>query len=665
MTALALIAILAVCCIFIVDNSDDSDAVGETSGSCGDNLTWSYDPETGTLTITGTGDMTNNPPETRWGRNTLYIKSVSLPAGLTSIGNRAFSGCESLTTITIPDSVTSIGSHAFQGCASLTSVIIPYSVTSIKNSAFEGCTSLTSVTIPDSVTSIGVNAFSGCTSLTSVVIPDKVTYIGLSVFEGCSSIPSFTIPKSVTSIGMYAFSGCTSLASITIPDSVTYIADAAFYDCTSLTSVVIPDKVTYLGVSVFNGCTSLDSVIIPDLVTSIENNAFMDCTSLSSVIIPNSVTSIGERAFYGCTSLTSVTIPDSITSISGGAFTGCNSLTSITIPDSITSISGGAFWHCTSLKEMVVGNCSGIDRNAFPNHWFYEEGGSKGIEVGSNGFYNHRFLGTDITKMIRDSGPVQKHLITYEIYEGSGTAPTQADVMQGSTITVKSYSGTKTGYTFGGWSYNGQTYKAGDKIIVGTSDITLLAIWNPDAVEGTIGSCGDSLTWSFDPDTGSLSITGTGNMMDYSNSDTKWGGNAIRSVTLPVGLTSIGQYAFVDCRYLFSAVIPDSVTYIGNNAFHGCTSLKEITVGNCSGISNDAFPDHRFYAEDGTTEIPVNSERFYGHTYSGTDITKMILVGEPVHSDGLDGMDMTMIAMIGGAVLALIAVIAIVRLRKG
>ena len=88
--------------------------------------------------------------------------------GLTSIGEDAFWGCNSLTNVVIPDSVTFIGNNAFRGCSSLTSVVIGDSVTSIGSSAFLGCRSLTSIVIPDSVTSIGEDAFSYCSRLTTV-----------------------------------------------------------------------------------------------------------------------------------------------------------------------------------------------------------------------------------------------------------------------------------------------------------------------------------------------------------------------------------------------------------------------------------------------------------------------------------------------------------------
>ncbi len=135
-----------------------------------------------------------------------------------SIGNYAFSGCSSLTSITIPNSVTSIGNYAFSGCSSLTSITIPDSVTSIGNYAFSGCSSLTSVTIPDSVTGIGNNAFEDCSSLTSVTIGDSVTVIGNYAFEDCTSLTSVTIENTS---GWYVSlsSSATSRTSVNVNDA--------------------------------------------------------------------------------------------------------------------------------------------------------------------------------------------------------------------------------------------------------------------------------------------------------------------------------------------------------------------------------------------------------------------------------------------------------------
>ena len=320
------------------------------------------------------------------------LTSITIPNSVTNIGDSTFWGCSSLTAIyvavdnknytsvngvlfnkdktalicypagktdksyNITNSVTSIGDYAFNGCSSLTSVTIPNSVTEIGGSAFVGCASLKSITMPNSVTSIGDMAFYKCSSLTSITIPDSVTSIGSSAFSDCSKLRSITIPNSVTSIGAWAFNGCTGLTAINVamenqnyvsPDGVLYNKDKTTIICYPAgkkgNNYKIPDGVTEIGSIAFSRCSSLTSVTIPNSVTSIGSGAFNGCTSLTRVTIPNSVTKIGWNAFSGCTSLTSITIPNSVISIDWYAFMGCTSLKSITIPNSVTSIGKNAF----------------------------------------------------------------------------------------------------------------------------------------------------------------------------------------------------------------------------------------------------------------------------------------------------------------------------------
>ena len=207
---------------------------------------------------------------------------------------------QNIESYVIPSSVTSIGDHAFSYCDSLSEIVIPSSVTSIGDHAFSYCDSLSEIVIPSSVTSIGDSAFSYCDSLSEIVIPSSVTSIGDSAFSYCRSLPKIVIPSSVTSIGKGAFSYCRSLPKIVIPSSVTSIGDSVFSSCDSLSEIVIPSSVTSIGKDAFSWCNFLSEIVIPSSVTSIGDSAFSYCYSLSKIVIPSSVTSIGDSAFYNC-----------------------------------------------------------------------------------------------------------------------------------------------------------------------------------------------------------------------------------------------------------------------------------------------------------------------------------------------------------------------------
>ena len=157
--------------------------------------------------------------------NCTGLMSITIGKSITSIGWDAFYNCSGLTSITVGNGNPKY--HCAGNCVIETSSktlifgcknsVIPTdgSVTSIGDGAFVGCSSLTSITIPDSVTSIGSCAFTFCENLTNITIPDSVTSIGSCTFEYCSCLSSITIPDSVTSMGEYAFMNCSHLTSIT------------------------------------------------------------------------------------------------------------------------------------------------------------------------------------------------------------------------------------------------------------------------------------------------------------------------------------------------------------------------------------------------------------------------------------------------------------------
>ena len=298
--------------VSVVDFSAYADTL--TTGKCGDNVKYSFESDTGTLTISGTGDMYDYSSNKSVFYDNGKIKTVIIEKGVTSIGSGAFDGCTSLTSVTIPDSVTSIGDSAFYYCTRLTSVTIPNSVTNIGDSAFRNCTSLRSVTIPNSVTSIGNSVFEECTNLSNVTIPNSVTSIGDYTFYNCTRLTSITIPDSVTSIGSNAFYNTPYYNDKSNWDNgVLYISDCLIdtnYNFDSTTDYIIKDGTRIIAGSAFENCKSLTSVTIPDSVTSIGDNAFRSCTNLKNIIVLSSDCKFGsyivgkEVKIYGYTNST-------------------------------------------------------------------------------------------------------------------------------------------------------------------------------------------------------------------------------------------------------------------------------------------------------------------------------------------------------------------------
>ena len=297
------------------------------------------------------------------------------------IGDYAFSGCSSLTSLTLPSSVTLIGGHAFEKCSGLTSLTLPSSVTSIGEFAFRYCSGLTSLTIPSGVTTIDYYAFADCRGLTSLTLPSSVTSIGGHAFAWCSGLPSLTLHSSVTSIGDYAFAWCSGLTSLTLPSSVTSIGGHAFESCSGLTSLTLPSSVTEIDWSAFERCNNLkecNCLLDSDLETCLayshddwtkipvdEIKYYHNGQELTKLEIPSGVDKIGSYSFYKGVNLTSLTLPSSVTSIGSSAFEGCSGLTSVYVSwKSPLSIFASTFKDANTEKCILY-----VPKGTYDDYW--------------------------------------------------------------------------------------------------------------------------------------------------------------------------------------------------------------------------------------------------------------------------------------------------------
>ena len=604
------------------------------------------------------------------------LKSVTLPSSLKDIGYAAFGKCRELTSVTIPNGVKSIGADAFNGCG-LKFVVIPESVTHIGDRAFCGCAELESVAIPAGVASLGNGVFGACNALktinvdsgslsftsidgalytknrtelvmypnppASVVMPKGVTKIRGWAFAGGKEMTSVTIPEGVTNIGDVAFRECSGLKSITIPSSVKKIEEHAFLRCGALTDVtMLGERPELQKDNIFDGCGKLKAIHVPANAKSwagmkewqgiplvfdrkgigrqlqaeraeqqqvtvggytwsyrvnkgvatlvAEKDGKYSCAvspaPTGDVSIPPTlngvkVTSIGREAFENCPGLKSVTIPEGVKVIDWKAFRNCKELTSVTFPEGLTHIGYSVFVDCHGLKFVtlpsslkVVGwgafvRCVGLTSVTIPE--------------GVTSIGNDAFNGCSGLKSV---------VIPDSVTSIGTRAFIGCRELTSVTIPAKVAS---IGEGAFGWCSKLKQIK----LAAGNQAFTLVdGVLYPKDMSVLL-ACPGTMT--------SVTIpAGVTKIGDFAFR----GCNGLESMMIPEGVTNIGWGAFEECDGLRSVTIPESVTDIAGSAFKSCRNLTSVTM-RCErpDASDDIFQD---CGKLKSIHVPANAKSWSG-----------------------------------------------------
>lgn len=523
------------------------------------------------------------------------LQSIIIPDSVTKIGDSVFYYCIGLSTISIPESVQSLGDYLFSLCENLITVNIPAGITEIKKSMFNGCCALTGIKLPDSITMISENAFNGCSNLSTIKIPDNVSIIADSAFSFCHNLNDIIIPENVTSLGRSAFRQCYNLSKIHFLGNIPTIGYDAFASVTADAYYPINNETwtvdlmqNYGGDVIWSGyfdtCGENLSWLFDEttgaltisgrgkMIDFIDSGTayvlpapwFRHMAAIKQVVISDGISSVGAHAFSGFENIESVTLPDGLTSIGDGSFGGCRNLTELKFPTSLKHIGVSSFATCQSVEKVSIPEgITIIPENAFAFCSKLEQADlPKALEIiGEYAFSGcenlddiHIPISVDEIKDLAFAGCVGLKNITF-----AGDAPQIDELAFNEVIATAYYPANNPSWTSNTMLHYGGT-------------ITWLE-------NVTTGSCGEDATWALDHSTGTLTISGTGSMDNFSN-EFPWEiyRDVVKSVVIENGITTIGEGAFTEYQELRTLSISATVSDISLHAIKGCNNLESITV---------------------------------------------------------------------------------------
>lgn len=537
------------------------------------------------------------------------ITSVTMPATIRGIGDKAFRGCSSLTTVTMENGTkqVDIGRYVFENCTALTSVTLSDSITNFTNNLFKNCTSLKSLTLPDNLCAIEEGALDGT----------AITYFDTDGCENFDWSGGLLINKNTTGgyIAEYANPEATE---VTVMNGVTILNPELFKNNKNIRKVDLNGTELFIGYEAFAN-SSLEELLNYENVTNAYLRDFEGTPWLDNMLTGTKNLIMGKVLMLYRGEETDFTVPDGIETIGARAFEGTD-VQSVTLPESIDEIGSYAFKDCKNLESVILNGRPPYlaSDNIFPEQTVIY------VPAGWLAYYK-----SDI---------IWKSTVTNQILPNPATWLNYT-LSDDQTYYIVSYL-SATGDVEIPESYNGLPVKAiGDRAFYGISSITGIKIPNSITIIGdeafshctnlksitipeSVVSMGDSVFEScinLESVNILYGVTAIGygtfksckslENISIANSVVSIGNSAfgncenLKSIAIPDSVTSIGENVFLNCRNLKNANIPNGVTAIGSLTFYGCSSLEDIelpesvtSIGdsafwNCSSLENIEIPN--------------------------------------------------------------------------
>ena len=306
----------------------DNDCSAAGDGS----VTWKYDADTTTLTISGTGAMaefgTSSSTRAPWYSYRKTATKIVVENGVTSVGAHAFYALTKLTSVTLPDTLKTIGYRSFRNCTGLSSIEIPNSVTEIAAAAFYNW---------DATKTIKFNRDKN-TVLRDVALGTNWSYLANIDYNG--------EVESAPTAGTYG-------------DNISWSYDV---NATTLTisgkgKMAEPTETGVVSDAIYGWhlwADDITAVVISEGIESLSTSALESFRQMTSIQFPSTLKVVGELALSQCAGLTDVTLPEGVTTLKKQAFEFGGK--DFILPSTITTIEESALYGASSVKlKMTMG----------------------------------------------------------------------------------------------------------------------------------------------------------------------------------------------------------------------------------------------------------------------------------------------------------------------